>query len=39
MASSFDEFHVVLQEHFFDIMTLSEAWLKDDENLLNSASP
>ena len=35
MASSFDEFHVVLQEHFFDIMTLSEAWLKDDENLLN----
>ena len=35
MASSFDEFHVMLQEHFFDIMTLSEAWLKDDENLLN----
>ena len=35
MVSSFDEFNVMLQEHPFDIMTLSETWLKDDVNLLN----
>ena len=35
MVSSFDEFHVMLQEHPFDILTLSETWLKDDVNLLN----
>ena len=35
IVSSFDEFNVMLQEHPFDIMTLSETWLKDDVNLLN----
>ena len=35
MVSSFDEFTVMLQEHPFDILTLSETWLKDDVNLLN----
>ena len=35
MVSSFDEFHVILQEHPFDILTLSETWLKDNMNLLN----
>ena len=34
MVSSFDEFHVMLQEHPFDMLTLSETWLKDDVNLL-----
>ena len=34
MVSSFDEFNVMLQEHPFDILTLSET-LKDDANLLN----
>ena len=32
---SFDQFNVMLQEHPFDILTLSETWLKDDVNLLN----
>ena len=35
MVSSFDEFIVMLQEHPFDMLTLSETWLKDDVNLLN----
>ena len=35
MVSSFDEFHVMLQEHPFDTMTLSKTWLKDKVNLLN----
>ena len=35
MVSSFDEFHVMFQEYPFDILTLSETWLKDDVNLLN----
>ena len=34
MVSSFDEFTVMLQEHPFDILTLSETWLKDDVNLI-----
>ena len=34
MVSSFDEFHVMLQEHPFDILTLSETRLKEDVNLL-----
>ena len=34
MVSSFDEFNVMLQEHPFDILTLSETWSKDDVNLL-----
>ena len=35
MVSSFDEFNVMLQEHPFEILTLSETCLKDDVNLLN----
>ena len=35
MVSSFDEFNVVLQEHPFHTLTLSETWLKNDANLLN----
>ena len=31
----FDEFNVMLQEHPFDILTLSETWLKAHVNLLN----
>ena len=34
MVSSFDEFHVMLQEHQFDILKLSETRLKVDVNLL-----
>ena len=34
MVSSFDEFNVMLQEHPFEILTLSETCLKDDVNLL-----
>ena len=34
MVSSFDEFNVMLQEHPFDILILSETWLKDDVNYL-----
>ena len=34
MVLSFDEFHVMLEEHPFDILTLSETWLKNDINLL-----
>ena len=34
MVSTFNEFNVMLQEHPFDILTLSETWLKDDVNLL-----
>ena len=35
MVSSFDEFNVVLREHPFHTLTLSETWLKNDANLLN----
>ena len=35
MVSSFDEFNVILQEHPFHTLTLSETWLKNDANLLN----
>ena len=34
MVSWFDEFNVMLQEHPFEILTLSETCLKDDVNLL-----
>ena len=34
MVSSFDDFHAMLQERSFDILPLSETWLKDDVNLL-----
>ena len=37
MVLSFDEFHVMLQEHPFDILALSETWLKDNVNLLKYA--
>ena len=36
MVSSFDEFRVMLQEHPFDILILSETWLEDGVNLLNN---
>ena len=35
MVSSSDEFNVMLQEHPFNILALSETWLNDDVNLLN----
>ena len=35
MVSLFNEFHVLFQEHPFDILTCSEMWLKDDVNLPN----
>ena len=35
MVSSFDEFKVMLQEHPFNTLTLSETWLKNDADLLN----
>ena len=34
MVSLFDDFHVMLQEHPFNILILSETWSKDDVNLL-----
>ena len=34
MVSSFGEFHLMLQEHHFDILALSKTCLKDDVNLL-----
>ena len=36
MVPSLDEFHVMFQEHPFNTLALSETWLKDDVNLLNS---
>ena len=35
MVSLFDKFNVMLQEHPFDILTLSDTWLKVDVNWLN----
>ena len=34
MSSTFDEFQVMLYQHLFDIITLSETWLPNDSNLL-----
>ena len=34
MSSTFDEFQVILYQHPFDIITLSETWLRNDKNLL-----
>jgi len=34
MSSTFDEFQVMLKQHQFDIITLSETWLKDNKHLL-----
>ena len=37
MTSTFDEFHVVIHENQFDIVTLSETWLRDKKDLLDYA--
>ena len=34
MSSTFDEFQLMLYHHPFDIITLSETWLRSDANLL-----
>ena len=34
MSSTFDELQVMLYQHPFDIITLSETWLRNDTNLL-----
>ena len=34
MSSTFDEFQVMLYQYPFDIITLSETWLRNDTNLL-----
>ena len=34
MSSTFDEFQLMLYQHPFDIITLSETWLRNDSNLL-----
>ena len=34
MSSTFDEFQVMLYQHAFDIITLSETWLRKNPNLL-----
>ena len=33
MSSTFDEFQVMLYQHPFDIITLSETWLRNNTNL------
>ena len=35
LSSTFDEFHVMLNEYQFDIITMSETWLKDNQKLLD----
>ena len=35
MASTFGQFEAMLEAHQFDLITLSETWLKDNKNLLN----
>lgn len=35
LTSTFDEFQLMLNLYKFDIMTLSETWLKNDKNMLN----
>ena len=34
MNSTFDEFQVMFYRHRFDIITLSETWLRNDRDLL-----
>ena len=34
MSSTFDEFQLMVYHHTFDIITLSETWLRNDTNLL-----
>ena len=38
MTSTFDEFQFMVNEQKFDIITLSETWLKNDEHLLEYAN-
>ena len=35
MSSTFDEFQVMINESQFDIVTLSETWLRDKKHLLD----
>ena len=35
LNSTIDEFHVMLNEYQFDIITMSETWLKDNQKLLD----
>ena len=35
MGSTFDEFQVMINESQFDIVTLSETWLRDKKHLLD----
>ena len=35
MSSIFDEFQVMINENQFDIVTLSETWLRDNKHLLD----
>ena len=35
LSSTFDEFHVMFNEYKFDIITMSEIWLKDNQKLLD----
>ena len=35
LVSSFNEFSLMFDEYKFDLLTLSETWLKDNEHLLN----
>ena len=32
LASTFDAFHLMLENHKFDIVALSETWLKDNKH-------
>ena len=35
LSSTFDEFHVMFNEYQFDIITMSETWIKDNQKLLD----
>ena len=35
LSSAFDDFHVMLNEYQFDIITMSETWLKHNQKLLD----
>ena len=35
LSSTFDEFHVMLNEYQFDIIAMSETWLKNNRKLLD----
>ena len=38
MTSTFDDLHLVIQRYGFDVVTLSETWLKDNPQLLSHVS-